>query len=416
MDANLEIISKEMIKPSSFTPDHLANLKLSFLDEIAPPIYIPLIFFYQANQLDTCKHNAQISQLLKRSLSNVLVKFYPLAGKISSDQISIDCTDAGALYVEARVHSDLSEVTENPIMEEMQQYLPLQPNGRGSGVAEAKTILLAVQTNVFNCGGIALAVQMSHKIADGTSLVAFMNAWAASCRGDTGINVSSDFDFESLFPTRNMSKFGYEQTTGIIKEKIVTKRFVFDKKKLAKLKEDAISAPGSQVKDPTRVEAVSAFFWRHFIEASKSKMVAAVHAVNMRPRMNPALGDNTFGNMWTFTVAKPMAEGEKGHHNLVCELRNAIRSINSNYVKKIQSGDEYLKILKETAELASKGDVELCNFSSWCRFPVYEVDFSWGKPTWVCTTAFPFKNVVILMSTSCGEGIEAWVNMLEEDV
>ncbi|KAL3537848.1 hypothetical protein ACH5RR_001214 [Cinchona calisaya] len=255
-----------MIKPSSPPPDHLRNLKLSSLNQIAPPIYIPLIFLYKADQLDTCKDHAQISQLLKRSLSNVLVQFYPLAGKIYSDQFSIDCSDAGASYVEARVHSDLSDVIENPIMEELKQCLPLEPNGRGSAaVAEAKTILLVVQKNLFDCGGIAIAVQMSHKIADGTSLVTFMNAWAASNRGAAD-TVSSDFDLER-----------------------------------------------SQVKDPTRVEAVSAFLWRHFIEGSKGKMVAAAHAVNMRPRMNPALGDNAFGNMWTYTVANPMADGEKGH-------------------------------------------------------------------------------------------------------
>lgn len=402
-------MSKEMIKPSSPTPHHLKNLKLSFLDQIAPPIHIPLIFFYQAKQLDTCKDHAQISQLLKQSLSNVLTRFYPLAGKISSENFSIDCNDAGALYVEAQVHSNLLEIIEDPIMEEMKEYLPL------CGTAEDKTTLLAVQLNVFDCGGIAIGVQMSHKIADGTSLVTFMNAWAASCREDAEI-VPSDFDLASLFPPRDMSISGFKPTTGIVKEKIVTERFVFDKEKLAKLKQAAALAPGSQVKDPTRVEAVSVFFWRHFTEASKAKMVAAVHAVNMRPRMNPSVGDHAFGNIWTHTLAIPLVEGEKGHHNLVGELRKAIRNINSNHVKKLQSGDEYLKILKKHAELAFKGDVELCNFSSWCRFPVYEVDFGWGKPTWVCTTAFPFKNVVILMSTSCGEGIEAWVNMLEEDV
>ena len=97
-------------------------------------------------------------------------------------------------------------------------------------------------------------------------------------------------------------------------------------------------------------------------------------------------------------------------------MRKEIRKFNSKYVKKLQKGDEYLKILKKSVEFASKGDVELCNLSSWCRFPMYEVDFGWGKATWVSTTAFPFKNVVILMSTSCGEGIEAWLNMLEDDM
>ncbi|XP_027109684.2 stemmadenine O-acetyltransferase-like [Coffea arabica] len=412
MVANLEILSKAMIKPSSPTPHHLRDHKLSFLDQIAPPVFIPLIFFYQTNQLETFQDRDQISQLLKQSLSNILTQFYPLAGRICSKNFSIDCNDDGALCIEAQVHSNLLQVIEKPVMEELKQCLPLELNSKGPGLTEAKTILLAIQINFFDCGGIAIGVQLSHKIADGTSLVTFMNAWAKSCSEVSEI-VPSSFELASLFPPRDMSSFGFKPTTGMTKEKIVTKRFVFDKEKLAKLKQAAAS---SLVKDPTRVEAVSAFIWRHFIDASKAKAVAAVHAVNMRPRMNPALEDHAFGNIWTHTVAIPMLQGEKGYENLVGDLRKAIRNINSNYVKKLQNGDEYLKILKKSVEFASKGDVELCNFSSWCRFPMYEVDFGWGKPTWVSTTAFPFKNVVILMSTSCGEGIEAWLNMLEDDM
>nr|XP_027109682.1 vinorine synthase-like [Coffea arabica] len=422
MVANLEILSKEMIKPSSPTPYHLRNFTLSFLDQLAPPIHIPLIFFYQPSQLQTYKDHAQISQLLKQSLSNALTKFYPLGGRICSDDFAIDANDAGALFVEAQVHSNLLQVIEKPSMDEMKQYLPLEPNGSGHGITEANTILLAVQINIFDCGGLAIGVQMSHKIADGTSLVAFMNAWAANCRGDAEIHQSS-LDLTSLFPPKDVLNSGFKPTVGITKEKITTKRFVFDREKLAKLKQALASSPGSQVKDPTRVEAVSAFFWRHFIEATRAKMdskskkmVAAVHAVNLRPRMNPVLPDHAFGNLWRHALAIPVAEGEKGYQNLAGDLRNAIRNINSNYVKTLQIGDEYLHALKKTMELVSKGDIEFCNFSSWCRFPVYEVDYGWGKPTWVCTTTLPFKNVVILMSTSCGEGIEAWVNMLEEDM
>ena len=47
---------------------------------------------------------------------------------------------------------------------------------------------------------------------------------------------------------------------------------------------------------------------------------------------------------------------------------------------------------------------------------MYEVDYGWGKPVWVCTTSRPFKNVVILMSTRDGDGIEAWVNMTEDSM
>ncbi|KAL3615831.1 hypothetical protein CASFOL_040125 [Castilleja foliolosa] len=48
-------------------------------------------------------------------------------------------------------------------------------------------------------------------------------------------------------------------------------------------------------------------------------------------------------------------------------------------------------------------------------FPVYEVDYGWGKPHWVATVGVPFKNLVALMDTKDGDGIEAWVSMVEKD-
>nr|GFB64762.1 acylsugar acyltransferase 3-like [Tanacetum cinerariifolium] len=40
----------------------------------------------------------------------------------------------------------------------------------------------AVQVNQFACGGIAVAVSLSHKIADGSSLCNFFNDWAVMTR------------------------------------------------------------------------------------------------------------------------------------------------------------------------------------------------------------------------------------------
>nr|XP_027109128.1 vinorine synthase-like [Coffea arabica] len=380
MAANLEILSIEMIKPSSPTPHHLRNHNISLLDQLAPPIYIPLIFFYQPSQLHTYKDHAQISQFLKRSLSNVLSKFYPLAGRISSNNVSIDCNDAGALFVEAQVHSNLLQVTEKPSTEDMKQYLPLELNGGGLPMNKANTLLLAVQSNLFDCGGLAISVQISHIIADGITSVTFINAWAASCREDAEIPQCS-FDLASLFPPRDLANCDLTPTTGT--KKIATKRFVFDKEKLGILKQAAAAAasPESQVNESTRVEAVSAFFWKHFVELSKSradskshKIVAAANPVNLRPRMNPPLPDHAFGNLWIHALTTLTAEEDKGYSNLARVLSNTLRNIDSNYVEQLQSGDKHLGTLKKAAELLSKGELEVC-ITSWCRFPVYEVDY-----------------------------------------
>ncbi|CAK9172671.1 unnamed protein product, partial [Ilex paraguariensis] len=415
MALNVEIVSKEMIKPSSPTPHHLKSLKLSLLDQIAPPVYVPIILFYPL-QLGSKIDPTQKNKSLKQSLSEILTQFYPLSGRIKDD-FFIDCDDTGVVYVEAQVHAQLSEVIAEPSMEELKQFLPVEPY---SSTGTVKETLLAIQINFFDCGGMAIGVNMSHKIADGSSLITFMNAWASKSRGDS-LNLGLDFDIDSPFPPRDLS--GFIPNAVISKEKIVTRRFVFDKSKLEILKKSACSGAESIVKDPTRVEAVSAFIWSHFMQVANAnakmdskKIFAAVHAVNLRPKMNPPLSNHAFGNLWSFALAVSKPEEDKDYHDLVFKLRSAIRKINGDYVKKLQDGEEYLNYLKRSKEQFSRGDLEFCNFSSWCRFPVYEVDYGWGKPVWVCTTAMPFKNVVILMSTRDGDGIEAWVNMVEDNM
>lgn len=437
-ERSMEIMGKEMIKPWCPTPHDLRSHKLCFLDQIAPPIYTPLIFFYQQQHDDDAQIKVVVLRM-KESLSKALTQFYPLAGRMrSSDDeqgsVIIDCNDAGALFIETRVHGHvLQEVVDSPKMEQLREYLlpkitTTSWSEKEKEEEENNNILLAVQINIFDCKGIAVGVKMSHKIADGTSLVTFVNAWAEICRGEEEITIfkqSIMMSFGNLFPPRDLTSLGFRANAGIImndgKDKIVTKRVIFSKEKLAKLKE--LCAPC--ISNPTRVEVVSAFIWKQFIEMqqkhrNKEIMVAAVHAVNLRPRMDPPLPDHAFGNIWRHTLA-PMPKEDSGnqyYQSLVRELRTSINNTNSNYVmeKLVQNnGDEYIQNIKDLAELFLKGEIELCNFSSWCRFPVYEVDFGWGKPLWVCTTTLPFKNVAIFMSTKNGDGIEVWINMLQDD-
>ncbi|KAL8255920.1 hypothetical protein R6Q59_030987 [Mikania micrantha] len=74
-----------------------------------------------------------------------------------------------------------------------------------------------------------------------------------------------------------------------------------------------------------------------------------------------------------------------------------------------------LNYSKKIGEMLQRNGVEVFTFSSWCGFPLYEIDFGWGKPRWISVTNTPFKNGIMMMDTKEGNGIEVWVN-LEEDV
>ncbi|KAF8399878.1 hypothetical protein HHK36_015748 [Tetracentron sinense] len=404
--AKVEIISRESIKPSFPTPHHLTNFQLSFLDQLAPPVYVPIILFFDCN-VQICTHR------LKKSLSATLTRFYPLAGRIKNS-VSIDCNDDGADYFEAQVTAQLSDVVAQPKADVLKQFLPCEPfyTWTGSGA----DVLLAIQVNVFDCGGTAIGVCISHKIADVASLATFVGTWSAISRGSTEI-VDPRLDLASLFPPRDLS--GFMPTTGIVKDKIVTKRFVFDASKIA-----ALRAKAATTGTCTRVEALSTFIWRRFLalfaaerKAGTENMHVLIHAVNLRGRMDPPLPQYSFGNVWRPAITLPLlGESDKESDGLEGLVRDAIRKVDGEYVKKLEEGDEYLKNIKKTSEQFHKGEVVTFNFSSWCRFPFYEVDFGWGKPRWVSTTGLPFKNVIIFMDTKSGDGIEAWVNMLEGDM
>lgn len=70
--------------------------------------------------------------------------------------------------------------------------------------------------------------------------------------------------------------------------------------------------------------------------------------------------------------------------------------------------------------MASKEGVDSLGFSSWCNFGFYEADFGWGSPVWVSSISSSgsavFMNLVILVETGLGDGIEAWVSLDEHDM
>ncbi|KAK4387190.1 Stemmadenine O-acetyltransferase [Sesamum angolense] len=389
---------------------------------ISPTTYIHIILYYQAFYHH--HDSGETSRKLKRSLSDALATYYPLAGRIRENSW-VDCNDAGAEYVEAWFNNvQLSDVIEKSGTEELKQYVPVEPCGGGD-------VPLAVQVSFFSCGGTAIGLCLSHRVADAMSLVTFINAWAAACRGETKTIALTQptFSLASRFPPADFSKYF---PSGALPPSpppptIVTKRFVFDEQKLAALRK-AVSGP--LMEKPTRVEAVSAFIWRHFIKAARSKhnlngeerIFAATHAVDIRPRASPPLPHQFFGNACARAMAMTTtAEIEPDYYKLAIKLRDGIRKSDADYVTRLENGDSFLKYYADNEEndpafKDGRKILEMCGFTSWYRLPAYEVDYGWGKPVWVSVIGVPHKNLIFFLGTKSGDGIEAWVNMLEEDM
>ena len=155
----VKIVSRRLIKPAAPTPPHLKSYKTSSIDQLAPPAYVPFILYYHANgdknEVD------ERSKRLEKSLSEILTLYYPLAGRYIKDKQLVDCNDEGVEYLESQVSGKLAQVLQGELKPELLNSLV--PN-----VMPSETTPLAfVQVNIFECGGLAIALECAHFIIDG---------------------------------------------------------------------------------------------------------------------------------------------------------------------------------------------------------------------------------------------------------
>uniref|UniRef100_A0A7N0UFG2 Uncharacterized protein n=1 Tax=Kalanchoe fedtschenkoi TaxID=63787 RepID=A0A7N0UFG2_KALFE len=256
----VQIVTEAWVRPSTPTPPHLQTFSISLIDQLVPNSqHVPAVFYYDH---DEARHPsvAQKLQLLKTSLSEILPRFYPLAGRIKTDLV-IDCTDEGVRYREARVNRDLKQFMDGSYdLSQIMHFHPLKHIFAREGTHVAN-----VQVTEFQCGGLAIGVCICHMIADGVGFSVFMKAWAAAARGCmTGDDVIlPNFNSVSVFPAHDtwVSEMSNPTFEGRARNgNYVTRKFTFDSAAITELRELATGAGWSR--RATRVEAISALLWK----------------------------------------------------------------------------------------------------------------------------------------------------------
>ncbi|KAI7741100.1 hypothetical protein M8C21_033389 [Ambrosia artemisiifolia] len=414
---DLDIISRQIIKPSSPTPQHLRTFNLSIIDQYMYDFYTPFsLFIPNTNKASVTDIVTKRSKHLKESLSETLTRFYPLAGKFK-DELQIECNDEGISYTEAQVNQTLQDFLAHPDDERVRGLIPESPCNAESSKGN---YVLGIQVNIFKCGGIGLCGSVSHKIIDGHTFSLFMEAWAATARGSQE-TISPSFVGSEIFPNNPCLEYSLPSKL-LATKKLSTKRFVFDSTALALLKAQPVSN-ASSTHPPTRMEATSSVIWKAAAQAASKVRPfgpqsphALFSVVNLRKRASPPFPKESIGNLIEGAGAICFPGGGRlDLPTMMGEVRESIAKINSEYIESMKGDkghekfNDMLRRLNQLVGVTAKGDCLMA--TSMLNSRVYELDFGWGKPIWFYHMNAGIARILTLNDTLKGGGVEATVTL-----
>ncbi|XP_076899670.1 akuammiline synthase 1-like [Bidens hawaiensis] len=360
---------------------------------------------------------------MKKSLSHSLTQYYPFAGRLHTPTSPYtQCNDEGVVFVEAkhdsqmnmRQHASEDDDTVGQLFVDGLSWWQHSPYNRDN--------LLGVQVNHFACGGIALAVVMSHLIGDGCTYGSLMSHWASVARyGSLDHKDVIPFNphFIQVHPTTDFHGPPPQAAvfyTGCVNP--VTRKFVFPNSKLSDLKnkvlEMAEGGSSLSITKPTRVEVLTSLIYKAW--ATRVKKSILLVPVNVRNKFVPKLSQTAVGNLGTCVLVTTKHESEASLNVLVSKIQKEKMEIKG--VKTMQLASERIdSAMTRLSTEEGLEDYECFMCSSLCGFPFDKVDFGWGNPAVASITLRPTKlDGSLLMDTPNGDGIEAWVTLDKEDM
>lgn len=348
----IKMKASTMVKPATATPT--TAIWISNLDNIMPEkLHIPEIYGYRSTGADDFFDPVA----LKASLSQALVEFYPLAGRLRRDvngRIEIDCNGKGAFFAEAECDGALADFGDF-ILPEINLVPPVDYSG---GISTYP--LLLVQVTRFSCGGVTFGFAAEHHATDRYSIDHFLNTWAEISSG-RDITTRPFFDRRLLaarnppqpqFPhieylppptlrnskeNPNATEAGNETTSFSI--------FKLTRDQLNALKAKSQEDEGSTVKYTT-YQSLAGHIWRCTTKARKlpkDQETKLYIPMEGRTRLQPPLPAGYFGNV-VGRVAATAFCGEVESNPLkfsVGKIHEAMAEMGGDYLR---SAIDYLEV------------------------------------------------------------------------
>ncbi|XP_039173406.1 omega-hydroxypalmitate O-feruloyl transferase-like [Eucalyptus grandis] len=318
---------------------------------------IEIVFAFKGGGRGSC---STVIETIRASLAEVLVDFYPFAGRLvmgSDGKMAATCTGEGVLFVEAMSDDDIGMLGNISVINPgTLRKLVKHSDGAQTIVEES---LLTVQVTTFKCGGITVGIVMNHVLVDGKALADFLTCWSDVAQGR-----SFYFEPHTLIQLKKLSTITTHDGSSIV---------------------------------PTSFEVISALVWIARTKAlgmDPHETTKLLTAVDGRPKFDPPLPSGYFGNGIAWSCAECSA-GEltrKPFSFAVRTVQEALRCVTESYIR---SAIDHVELNRVVVDYEGNA----CCISKWSRLSFYETDFGFGRPFQVAPTMVP-HNLVLVASQS----------------
>ncbi|KAL8214430.1 hypothetical protein R6Q57_003879 [Mikania cordata] len=373
----------ELIGPAKPTPRELKPLS-DIDDQEGLRGHIPVINVYRN---DSKMKNKNPATVIREALAEVLVFYYPFAGRLKEGagrKLMVDCSGEGVLFIEAEADITLMQFGDAPLppfpcLEELLFDVP-----GSSGILDSP--LLLIQVTRMLCGGFIFAIRLNHTISDAQGLVQFMTALGEIAQGATTPSTLPVWRRE-LFSARDPPRVTcihheYDQLTETDKDKIFAsnnmtqKTFFFGSSEVSTLRRFV----PPHLKKCSTFDVIIASIWRcrtialQLDPEDETRMICLVSA---RSKLKSFVPTGYYGNSFAYPVAISTAGDicNKPLGHAIGLLRKTKESVTEEYMRSfidltVIKGRPLCTILRSYYV----SDVTRAGFDG--------VDFGWGKPAY----------------------------------
>ncbi|XP_076890199.1 acyl transferase 4-like [Bidens hawaiensis] len=326
---------------------------------------------------------------IREALSKALVPYYPLAGRLSSDGSTIDCTGDGVWFVEASAACSLHSVgyLKDVTLTPLDELLPSHP-------PENRRLdpLVLMQITEFG-DGFVMGLVFSHTICDGIGAAQFLNAVGEYARGVDPLTLEPSWHRNFIPPPQLpppntvpppneavLPDYHLEQAS----VDISLAQINLLKQKLMK----------ESLNHCSTFEIVAAVLWQNRTQAiksgSESKTANLVFAVNCRPLVTPPLPKGFYGNC--FFPVTITASSETLAEAPIVEV---VRMIQAGKARVPEDFSKWIREdygQKNEDPYAASLGYHTLYLTEWAWLGLNEVDYGNGPPVHV----FPMQGSAVL--------------------